>query len=403
MARIIVGVCGGIAAYKMVSVVRGLVQDGHQVTVIPTPSALRMVGAPTWEALAGHPVATDTFADAHAVAHVAAARDADLVVCGPATANTMAKLAAGLADNLLTSTILASTAPLVLFPAMHTQMWAHPATQANVATLRSRGVEVVTPAVGALSSGDFGPGRFPEPEDVLAIITQHLGRSGRLSGRRVVISAGGTREAIDPVRFIGNRSSGRFGCEIAAAAARAGADVTLVASNVSPQLYPAGVRVVPAPTADDVFDAMHAEAPGADLLIMTAAIADYKPARARDAKIKKEGDAQAALTLELIPTRDVLASLVQQRRDGQMIVGFAAETGDHRSFEQLGREKARRKGADLLAINQVGHAAGFGDVDTAVTLVDAAGDTVAQWEGTKRVIADRLIEACADRLAHTTK
>lgn len=399
MARIIVGVTGGIAAYKVPGVVRGLQRAGHDVLVIPTPSALAMVGAPTWEALAGHRVATGVFDHPEAVAHVTQARGVDLIVVAPATANTLAKLAGGLADNLLTSTILAATAPVVVFPAMHTAMWTNPATQANVATLRSRGIHVVTPECGDLSSGDTGLGRLPETSAILRSIAARLeGHDTSLRGRRVVVSAGGTREPIDPVRFLGNRSSGRFGCELAGAAAARGADVTLVAAHVDPGLIPAGVSVVEAPTAQDMDDAMTAQAQQADLVIMAAAVADYRPERMETTKRKKEGEEAEALSLNLVATTDVLRHLVDIRKPAQVIVGFAAETGDHRSVWELGRAKARRKGADLLAINEVGVDRGFGDVATRVLLVDAHGEPVAELEGTKAEVAGALIAEAASRL-----
>lgn len=398
MARLLLGVTGGIAAYKIPFVLRGLVKAGHDVRVLPTPACLKMVGAPTWEALASHPIATDVFAEAASVSHVTGGRDVELAVVAPASAQTLAKLAAGFADNLLTATLLGCEAPLLVFPAMHTAMWTNAATQANVATLRERGVLVHDPVSGDLSSGDRGAGRLPEPSAILAAIEAQLRAGKTLTGRRVVITAGGTREPLDPVRFLGNRSTGTFGCALAEAARRAGASVTLIAANVERALYPADVEVVEASSCAAMEAALTSHAPGADAVIMAAAVADYRPAAVSTTKIKKEGGRAEALTLDLVANPDLLRGLVAARRDGQVIVGFAAETGDSRSVLELGQEKARRKGADLLAINRVGEDAGFGAVDTEVMLVDREGALHDTFRGSKAEVATRLIEALTVRL-----
>ncbi|MBD3688790.1 bifunctional phosphopantothenoylcysteine decarboxylase/phosphopantothenate--cysteine ligase CoaBC [Nanchangia anserum] len=402
MARIIVGVTGGIAAYKATAVVRGLIAAGHDVHVIPTPAALRMVGAPTWEALIGRPVATGVFDHPAEVSHVTGVRGIDLIVVAPATANTLAKAAAGIADNLLTSTLLAATAPVMMFPAMHTGMWEHPATQANVATLRRRGVDVVDPDIGALSSGDRGAGRLPDPEAIVARVCARVEAAAgpqRLRGKRVVVSAGGTREPLDPVRFIGNRSSGIFGCEIARAALAEGAEVCLVAAHIDSARYPHGVSVVEAGTAAEMERAMRAASREADVVVMCAAVADYRPETTSSTKLKKEGTRSTRLTLTLEATPDILRGLVRERRAGQFIVGFAAETGDDRSVLELGQAKARRKGADLLAINHVGADAGFGDVDSRIVLVDSRGEVVAELAGSKPQLARDLVAHIAHCLS----
>lgn len=398
MARVIVGVCGGIAAYKTPLVVRALMRHGHEVSVIPTPASTSFVGAATWEALTGRRVATGVFDHPWQVEHVEVTRTADLIAVIPATANTLAGMRAGLADNLLLSTILSADAPVIAFPAMHTNMWTNPATRDNVQALRARGVDVVDPVDGDLSSGDRGIGRMPDPDDIVDHLLARLS-PGLLSGRRVVISAGGTREPLDPVRFLGNRSSGRMGCALARAARDLGASVVLVHANVEAGLLPRGVELVSAPCAEQMAQAMRKHRQGADLVVMAAAVADYRPRHRAQTKIKKEGAQARCLVVELEPTTDILAELSTSREADELIVGFAAETGDHRSFLDLGKEKARRKGADLVAINKVGNSEGFGDVDTQVFLVDQQGTLLGDFSGTKDAVASALMTTLADRLS----
>ncbi|GII99070.1 phosphopantothenoylcysteine decarboxylase/phosphopantothenate--cysteine ligase [Sediminihabitans luteus] len=397
--RILLGVSGGVAAYKAVLLLRLLREQGHRVRVLPTASALRFVGAPTWEALSGEPATAEVFEDVPHVPHVALGQEADLVVVAPATADLLARAASGRADDLLTSALLTARCPVVMAPAMHTEMWEHPATVANVATLRSRGVHVIEPASGRLTGSDTGPGRLPEPEEIAATALEVArgvrgqDREQDLAGRRVVVSAGGTREPLDPVRFLGNRSSGRQGAEIAAAAAARGAHVTLVAANVSVPVDPAVADVVAVETTAELRDAVRDAARTADVVVMAAAVADFRPAAVAGTKIKKTAGAPAAI--ELVENPDVLAELARDRlRAGQVVVGFAAETGDATGDVLAhGRAKARRKGADLLAVNEVGDGVGFGVADNHVTLVDAEGRTVHEVGGTKRAVADGLWDA----------
>ncbi|UNX56381.1 bifunctional phosphopantothenoylcysteine decarboxylase/phosphopantothenate--cysteine ligase CoaBC [Georgenia sp. TF02-10] len=392
--RIVLGVTGGIAAYKAAYLLRLFREAGHRVRVVPTEAALAMVGRPTWEALSGEPVRTGVFDDAEHVDHVALGRSADLVVVAPATAHLLARAAAGLADDLLTATLLTATCPVLLAPAMHTEMWRHPATVANVATLRGRGVHVLDPATGRLTGADTGAGRLPEPAEIAAAALA-LVRDRDLAGRRVVVSAGGTREPLDPVRFLGNRSTGRQGAAIAAAAAARGAAVTLVAANVDAVVLPGGgVTVVPVETTAELRAAVRAAAAAADAVVMAAAVADFRPAAASEHKIKKTAGAGPA-PIALVENPDILAELAAAPlAAGQVVVGFAAETGDDAGDVLAhGREKARRKGADLLVVNEVGTAVGFGDVPNAVTVLDRAGDVVARAAGTKAEVADAVWDA----------
>ncbi|WP_277210221.1 bifunctional phosphopantothenoylcysteine decarboxylase/phosphopantothenate--cysteine ligase CoaBC [Isoptericola croceus] len=402
--RILLGVSGGVAAYKAVLLLRLLREQGHAVRVVPTAAALRFVGAPTFEALSGEPVSSEVFDDVPGVQHVALGQGADLVIVAPATADLLARAAAGRADDLLTSTLLVARCPVVMAPAMHTEMWEHPATRANVATLRDRGVQVLEPASGRLTGADTGPGRLPEPEDIArdALAAAGVGGSAAshdLTGRRVVVSAGGTREPIDPVRFIGNRSSGRQGVALAAAAAARGAEVTLVAANLPDGLTAAlaatsGTTVVDVSSTAELRAAVREAAVAADAVVMAAAVADFRPAAAPTAKIKKVAGAAPA-PIELVENPDVLAELAADRlRAGQVVVGFAAETGDDAgSVLEHGRAKARRKGADLLAVNAVGESLGFGTDVNDVTVLDAHGELVTAVAGSKREVADGLWDA----------
>ena len=404
--RILLGVSGGIAAYKAVLLLRLLREQGHAVRVVPTAAALRFVGAPTFEALSGEPVSTEVFDDVPGVQHVGLGQEADLVVVAPATADLLARAAAGRADDLLTSTLLVARCPVVMAPAMHTEMWQHPATRANVETLRGRGVHVIEPASGRLTGADTGAGRLPEPEDIAraALEAAAVGADASvrhdLAGRHVVVSGGGTREPIDPVRFIGNRSSGRQGVALAQAAAARGAQVTLVAANLAADLtaplVAAGVSVRAVGSTAELREAVRSAAESADAVVMAAAVADFRPSAPPRAKIKKVAGSSPA-PIELVENPDILAELAAHRlRADQVVVGFAAETGgDGTSVLEHGRAKARRKGADLLAVNAVGENLGFGTDVNEVTVLDAHGETVAAVAGSKREVADGLWDAVA--------
>ncbi|SDP04914.1 Phosphopantothenate-cysteine ligase /Phosphopantothenoylcysteine decarboxylase [Pedococcus dokdonensis] len=387
MARIVLGVSGGIAAYKACSLLRLFTESGHDVTVVPTESALQFVGAPTWEALSGKPVHTGVWESVHEVPHVRLGQSADLVVVAPATADLLARAAHGLAGDLLTNVLLTARCPVVMAPAMHTEMWDHAATQANVSTLAERGIHIIPPASGRLTGADTGPGRLPEPEALYAVCERilahpapHTGAAaspparGPLAGRRVVVSAGGTREPLDPVRYLGNRSSGKQGYALAAVAARRGAEVTLVSANAA-LTAPAGVTVVPVTTALELESAVQRAAEDADVVVMAAAVADFRPAHYADAKIKKThdpADPDAAPTIELVRNPDILAGLVEARGEdaSPVIVGFAAETGDeHGDVLNHGRAKLARKGCDLLVVNEVGVDKTFGHDDNTVHIL----------------------------------
>lgn len=422
---IVVGVTGGIAAYKAVGLIRALVLEGHSVHVVATEAALRFVGRPTLEAISRNPVATDLYEGVAEVRHVAIGQSADLIVIAPATANTLAKLAAGLADDLLGNTVLASTAPLVVAPAMHTEMWRNPATVANVATLRSRGVTVVGPASGQLTGADSGPGRMEEPEVIVRAALRAAGLSPRLAvsavpepvadvvvlserrraneaarrprggvdlaGKRIVVTAGGTREPLDPVRFLGNRSSGRQGVAVAAAAQARGAEVVLIAAHLEVD-PPEGVELVEVQTALELQQAVTEAARSADVVVMTAAVADYRPAVTRDTKIKKS-EAGDTLTIELVANPDILAGLSSAKRDGQVVVGFAAETEpDPSTLIELGRSKLASKGSDFLVLNQVGWEQGFATESNEVVVLRKGGDIVMEASGSKLSVADRILD-----------
>jgi phosphopantothenoylcysteine decarboxylase/phosphopantothenate--cysteine ligase len=398
--RVVLGVAGGIAAYKAVELLRLLTESGHDVTVVPTASALQFVGAPTWAALSGKPVSTSVWDGVEAVPHVRIGQAADLVVVAPATADLLAKAAAGLADDLLTNTLLTARCPVLFAPAMHTEMWEHAATQANVATLRGRGVVVLEPAVGRLTGADSGKGRLPEPPEIFAACTRVLarGEAADLTGRRVVVSAGGTREHLDPVRFVGNRSSGRQGYALARTAAARGADVVLVAANTAlPD--PAGVKVLRVTSALELRDAVRAEALAADVVVMAAAVADYRPAERQSTKRKKTETFEIAM----VQNPDVLAELGAERRPGQLLVGFAAETGDAEgSVLDHGRAKLARKGCDLLVVNEVGeagHPTGFEGEQNAGVVLGADGSATDIPLGSKDAVADAIWDLVAARLS----
>ncbi len=394
--RVVLGVSGGIAAYKACELLRQLTESGHDVTVVPTRSALEFVGAPTWAALSGRPVSSEVWDFVHEVPHLRLGQSADLVVVAPASADLLARAAAGRADDLLTSTLLTARCPVVFAPAMHTEMWQHPATRDNVARLRSRGSVVLDPAVGRLTGADTGPGRLPDPEEILAVCLQVLGRGvpvPDLAGRSVVVSAGGTREPLDPVRFLGNRSSGRQGYALARSAAARGARVVLVSANVAlPD--PAGAAVVRVGTAEDLRAAVVASAPEADAVVMAAAVADFRPADRRTGKIKKT-DAEPE-PIRLVKNPDVLAEIAAHRsRGGQVVVGFAAETED---LLANGRAKLQRKGCDLLVVNRVGEALGFESTRNAAVILAADGSRRDVPEGPKEVLADAVWDAVVARL-----
>jgi phosphopantothenoylcysteine decarboxylase / phosphopantothenate---cysteine ligase len=390
--RVVLGVSGGIAAYKACELLRRLSESGHDVTVVPTAAALEFVGAPTWAALSGKPVSPEVWTDVHRVPHVRIGQDADLVVVAPATADVLAKAAHGIADDLLTNTLLTARCPVVFAPAMHTEMWEHPATQANVATLRSRGALVIEPAVGRLTGVDTGKGRLPEPGEIFSLARDVLARGSAasvldLAGRHVVVSAGGTREYLDPVRFLGNRSSGLQGVALARTAAARGAEVTLVAANVAvPE--PAGVKAVRVESTAELRDAVLAAATTADAVVMAAAPADFRPDTFSGAKIKKTDDGGAP-ELRLVQNPDILAELSRSRpRPGMVVVGFAAETGDeHGSVLEHAAAKLARKGCDLLVVNDVSGGQVFGSPDNEAVVLDASGAATGVPRGSKAALA----------------
>ncbi|WP_210505678.1 bifunctional phosphopantothenoylcysteine decarboxylase/phosphopantothenate--cysteine ligase CoaBC [Naasia sp. SYSU D00057] len=393
--RVVVGITGGIAAYKAVALVRLLVLAGHDVSVVATPSALRFVGKPTLEAISRNEVGTDLYEGVAEVRHVALGQAADVIVIAPATANSLAKLAHGLSDDLLGTTVLASSAPLVVAPAMHTEMWENPATVANLALLRERGVRVVGPGTGALTGKDVGAGRMAEPEEILAATLAAV-RPQDLAGRRILITAGGTREPLDPVRFLGNRSSGRQGVALAEAARDRGAAVTLVAAHLEVP-PPHGVALHQVGTAEELAVAVAGFAAEADAVIMAAAVADYRPAVVADAKLKKEALGEEH-ELRLIRNPDILRALTSgelapSRPAGQVVIGFAAETEqDPERILAVAREKAARKGVDFLVLNRVGWAEGFATAENAVTVLDGHGSIVGEAAGDKLSVAHRILD-----------
>ena len=465
--RIIVGIGGGIAAYKAAMLLRLFAKNGDEVIAMPTPNATKFVGVPTLEALSGNPVSTDVFDRVPEVNHVRQAEQADAVVIAPATADLLARLAAGRADDLLSSTVLTTHAPVILAPAMHTQMWEHPATQANVQTLRSWGYHVIEPAIGRLTGPDSGPGRMPEPEDIFAVALDVIARfpkgqvhpvytpgyapteplytgteqerlaaaraatltsallgqvepsqvdSGRvtgaseslrgpLAGRLVVITAGGTREALDPVRFLGNRSTGKQGVALAEAARDLGATVHLIGANLEVPA-PEGVQVTRVVNALELREATLEASAAADVLIMSAAVADFRPAEFAEFKIKKSADSEDAPVIQLVRNPDILREVVVRRQQAReagestlgpkLIVGFAAETGSaEKTPLELGREKLQRKGTDFLAVNTVGVNRGFGTDDNTITLLSTLNDEAPVFSGSKKELSVRLLEHVA--------
>ena len=396
-ARIVLGVGAGIAAYKVCELLRLLTEDGYRVRVVPTRDSLRFVGAATWAALSGEPVATSAFADIHNVPHIRLGQEANLVLIAPATADLLARAAAGRADDLLTSVLLVARCPVVFAPAMHTEMWEHPATSANVRTLRDRGCLVLEPASGRLTGADTGPGRLPEPDELYQAAVRVLARGATglapdLAGRRVVVSAGGTREELDPVRFLGNWSSGRQGYALARTAAARGAEVTLVSANVD-LADPAGTKVERVTSARQLESAVLAAAAAADAVVMAAAVADYRPEARSDEKVKKAGAAPEPL--RLIENPDILRELAAHRRPGQVIVGFAAETEDVLAH---GRAKLAAKGCDLLVVNRVGRGLAFGTEDNEAVVLAADGSATTVPRAPKDVLADVVWDLVTARM-----
>ena len=409
--RIVLGVGGGIAAYKVASLLRLFTEAGHHVTVIPTEAATRFVGTATWEALSGNPVSNSVFDDVHQVNHVRLGHEADLVVIAPATADLLAKAATGQAGDLLTNTLLMAHGPVLFAPAMHTEMWQHAATQANVETLRSRGAAVLEPATGRLTGSDSGPGRLPEPEVIfdaaLALVQGQSDYQLPLAGRTVTISAGGTREPLDPVRFLGNRSSGKQGVALAVAARNAGATVRLLAAHMEVP-PPAGVEVVPVETALQLRKAALAAAVDSDVVIMSAAVADFRPSEVSDTKIKKRDDS-ADPVITLVRNPDILHELVELRNSGghaerqQLIVGFAAETGDsHGDVLAYAEAKLERKGCDLLVVNHVGADKVFGQDTNSVVILARSGSEPQEAAGTKTEVSAAIISRIGFELNHVS-
>lgn len=388
--NVVVGVTGGIAAYKAVAVIRALVLEGHDVHVVATESALKFVGLPTLEAISRNPVHHELFEGVAQVRHVAIGQAADVIVIAPATANTIARLTVGLADDLLGTTVLASTAPLVIAPAMHTEMWHHPSTVHNVATLRSRGVTIVGPGTGALTGRDIGPGRMAEPSEIVdAVLSAKTPQD--LAGKRILITAGGTREPIDPVRFIGNRSSGKQGVAIAASAASRGAAVTLIGANLEVPV-PASVTAIAVGSALELSEATLAAAQEADVVIMAAAVADYRPVSVLGEKITKDAQGDE-LTIRLVKNPDILATLSGRKLPRHIIVGFAAETEpDDAKLHDRARAKLERKDCDFLVVNRVSWTEGFGTDDNSVTVFERGGDIVLVASGSKSSVADRILD-----------
>ena len=397
MATVVVGVTGGVAAFKAPIVVRECQRAGHDVYVAATRASLEFVGRSTWEGITSRPVAVDIAGEGRAE-HVELARIADLIIVVPATANSLARLAAGFADDMVSLTVLASHAPIVVAPAMHSNMWLAPATQANVRTLRERGIHVIDPSSGALGSGDSGIGRLPDPEDIARVALEVLSTdeqaSHALAGRTVVVTAGGTREPIDPVRFLGHQSSGRQGLAIASAAARAGAAVRVIAANIESALLaglPSGVQVTRVGSALQMREATVNQVADADALVMTAAVADFRPEAASQSKMKKDPTNEEAPTIRLVRNPDILAEIGHSKKRPPLVSGFAAETGTDEEILAYGADKAVRKGADVICLNRVGESVGFGDVPNDIRILDANGHVIGRYVGSKDEVAAGLV------------
>ena len=397
MATIVVAVTGGVAAFKAPIVVRECQRAGHDVYVAATRASLEFVGRSTWEGITSRPVAVDIAGEGRAE-HVELARIADLIIVVPATANSLAHLAAGFANDMVSLTVLASNAPVVVAPAMHSNMWLAPATQANVRTLRERGVHIIDPKSGALGSGDNGIGRLPDPEEIarkaLEVLSHHERVSHVLADRTVVVTAGGTREPIDPVRFLGNQSSGRQGLAIASAAARAGAAVRVIAANIESALLaglPSTVQVTRVGSALQMREATVSQVIDADALVMAAAVADFRPEAVSQSKMKKDPTNEEAPTIRLVRNPDILAEIGHSEKRPPLVVGFAAETGTEEEILAYGADKAVRKGADFICLNRVGSGVGFGDVANDVRVLDASGHIVGRYVGSKGEVAAGLV------------
>ncbi|MEZ7631686.1 bifunctional phosphopantothenoylcysteine decarboxylase/phosphopantothenate--cysteine ligase CoaBC [Pauljensenia sp. 27098_8_83] len=397
MATIVVAVTGGVAAFKAPIVVRECQRAGHDVYVAATRASLEFVGRSTWEGITSRPVAVDIAGEGRAE-HVELARIADLIIVVPATANSLAHLAAGFANDMVSLTVLASNAPVVVAPAMHSNMWLAPATQANVRTLRERGVHIIDPTSGALGSGDNGIGRLPDPEEIarkaLEVLSHHERVSHVLADRTVVVTAGGTREPIDPVRFLGNQSSGRQGLAIASAAARAGAAVRVIAANIESALLaglPSTVQVTRVGSALQMREATVSQVIDADALVMAAAVADFRPEAVSQSKMKKDPTNEEAPTIRLVRNPDILAEIGHSEKRPPLVVGFAAETGTEEEILAYGADKAVRKGADFICLNRVGSGIGFGDVANDVRVLDASGHIVGRYVGSKGEVAAGLV------------
>jgi phosphopantothenoylcysteine decarboxylase/phosphopantothenate--cysteine ligase len=399
--KVVLGVSGGIAAYKACELLRRLTESGHDVRVVPTEASLHFVGAATWSALSGNPVSHEVWDSVHEVPHVRIGQHADLVVVAPATADMLAKAAHGLADDLLTNTLLTARCPVLFAPAMHTEMWEHPATQENVATLRRRGAIVLEPAVGRLTGVDTGKGRFPDPVEIFETCRRVLARGADgpdLAGRHVVISAGGTREPLDPVRYLGNRSSGKQGYALARTALARGARVTLIEANTGlPD--PAGADIVRVGTAVQLREAVLKAAADADAVVMAAAVADFRPETYATGKIKKQ-DGQEPAPIALVRNPDILAEIAgggprERPHPGQVVVGFAAETDD---VLANGRRKLLRKGCDLLVVNEVGERRTFGSEENEAVVLAADGTETPVPHGPKEALADVVWDLVVPRL-----
>lgn len=392
--RIVVGITGGIAAYKSVSLVRAFVQDGHTVNVVATEAALNFVGRPTLEAISRNPVHTSLYDDVAEVRHVALGQEADVIVIAPATANTIASLAAGLAPDLLGNTVLAASCPVVIAPAMHTEMWENAATQTNIQTLRTRGYVIAGPGVGQLTGEDVGAGRMLEPEEIVRTVYSAITTSRPqqdLLGKRILITAGGTREPLDPVRFIGNRSTGKQGLAIALAAAARGAEVTLFGANLEVDV-PATLDLREVSTTAELQQKLKDLAPQADVIIMTAAVADYRPQQISPTKLKKQelGDEPE---LKLVKNDDLLSELTAARKPGQLVIGFAAETEPDESTRiEIAKQKATSKKVDFLVLNHVGWDHGFASDDNTIDILSGAGVLIARHSGPKNGLAHRILD-----------
>ncbi len=400
--KVVVGVAGGIAAYKACHIIRAFKEAGDDVRVVPTRAALNFVGKATFEALSGNPVTTTVFDDVDKVQHVRVGQEADLIVIAPATADLMARLAMGRGDDLLAATVLVATCPVVVAPAMHTEMWFNPATVANVATLRERGITVIEPAHGRLTGKDTGPGRLPDPEQIVEIanaVAHGVSMVQDLAGKRVLITAGGTLEHIDPVRYIGNSSSGRQGFALGEIAAQRGAKVSIVAGNTVELSTPAGAEIINVISTQDMFDAVQERAGESDIIVMAAAVADFRPGNQADSKLKKGEDEGSLTTVHLVENPDILATTVARRARGELnsnpiIVGFAAETGDaETSALDYARAKLARKGCDLLMCNEVGRGKVFGQRRNQGWILSSDGDVIDVEDGTKLEVAAHIMDA----------